>query len=64
VTLAKLYVHAGEPEPALVWLEKAYQHRQPQILHVRAMPAFDELHSIPEFQDLLRRIGFPEAAQR
>ena len=64
VTLAKLYVRAGEPEQALVWLERAYRQRQPQILHVKAMPVFDELQFNPEFQDLLRRIGFPEAASR
>ena len=64
VKLAKLYARAGEPDTALEWLEKAYHHRQPQILHVKAMPVFDELHSNPEFQDLLRRIGFPEAPQR
>ena len=64
VTLAKLYARAGEPRPALESLEKAYQHRQPQILHIKAMPVFDELHSNPEFQDLLHRIGFPEASPR
>ena len=61
VTLAKLYARAGEPEPALEWLEKAYEHHQPQMLHINAMPSFDELRSNPEFQDLLERIGFPEA---
>jgi len=60
VALAKLYARAGEPGPALESLEKAYQHRQPQILHIKAMPVFDELRSTPEFQDLLHRIGFPE----
>jgi len=62
VTLAKLYASAGEPEPALEWLEKAYQHHQPQMLHINAMPHFDELRAHPEFQDLLNRIGFPDAS--
>lgn len=61
VILAKLYARAGEPESALEWLQKAYEHRQPQILHVKAMPAFDALHRYPEFQELMRRIGFPDA---
>ena len=60
VTLAKLYARAGQPELALEWLEKAYQHRQPQILHIKGMQDFDELRTDPGFQDLLRRIGFPE----
>jgi adenylate cyclase len=64
VTLAKLYARAGEPGPALESLEKAYQHRQPQILHVKAMAEFDGLRSNSEFQDLLNRIGFPEVSAR
>ena len=64
VTLASLYSRAGEQELALASLEKAYQHRQPQILHIRAMPVFDELSSTPAFQDLLHRIGFPEPSPR
>ena len=62
VTLASLYARAGEQELALESLENAYQHRQPRILHIRAMPVFDELSSTPAFQDLLHRIGFPEAS--
>jgi hypothetical protein len=64
VTLASLYSRAGEQGLALESLENAYQHRQPQILHIRAMPVFDELSSTPAFQDLLHRIGFPEASPR
>ena len=64
VTLASLYARAGEQGLALKSLENAYQHRQPQILHIKAMPVFDELRSIPAFQDLLHRIGFPEAPPR
>ena len=59
VTLAGLYARAGEAEKAMESLEKAYQLRQPQILHIKANPVFDELRSSPAFQDLLHRIGFP-----
>ena len=64
VTLASLYARAGEQELALESLENAYQYRQPQILHIRAMPVFDELKTTPAFRDLLHRIGFPEAPPR
>jgi tetratricopeptide (TPR) repeat protein len=64
ITLARFYARAGEPDSALAWLEEAYQQRQPQILHIKAMPVFDGLHSSPEFQDLLNRIGFPASAPR
>lgn len=60
VTLAAQYSRAGDSNLAMTWLEQAYEHRQPQILHIKARPVFDELHSDPAFQDLLRRIGFPE----
>jgi tetratricopeptide (TPR) repeat protein len=60
VTLAKLYTRSGEVDSALVWLEKAYQSHDPWILHVKAMPVFDELNSNPKFQELLHRIGFPD----
>jgi len=63
VTVAKLYARAGASEQAIRLLEKAYLYRQPQLLHVKAMPIFKELHDHPEFQDLLQRIGFPEAAR-
>lgn len=64
VTLAKLYARAGQPESALSWLEKAVQQRQPQILHVKAMPVFDDLQSDPRFKRLLQRIGFPKEMSR
>ncbi len=62
IALAQLYARAGEPESALAWLEQAYEYRQPQLLHVKAMPVFADLQSDPRFQDLLRRIGFPQSA--
>ncbi len=62
LTIARLYTRAGELGPALDWLEKAYEHRQPQILHVKAAPGFDALHDDPRFQELLRRVGFPADA--
>jgi tetratricopeptide (TPR) repeat protein len=63
VELAGLYARAGEPEAAQNALEKAYQYHQPQILHIKAHPVFDELRSSPAFQDLLRRIGFPDESE-
>jgi len=64
VTLARLYARAGEADRALASLESAYEHRQPQILHMKAMPVFDDMHAYPGFQDLLRRVGFPDTARR
>ncbi len=59
VYLAQLYARAGDAEQAMELLERAFEHRQPYILHIKAMPAFDALHAEPAFQDLLQRVGFP-----
>jgi len=63
LALAQLYVQAGDHESALYWLEHAYTNRQFELLHLKACPIFQELHSDPRFQDLLRRIGFPEDSE-
>ncbi len=51
----------GETEEALTWLERAYEEREPGLLFARIDPLMDPLRSDPRFQDLLRRIGFPES---
>ncbi len=51
----------GETEEALTWLERAYEERDPHLLVVKSDPRMDVLRSDPRFQDLLRRIGFPES---
>jgi tetratricopeptide (TPR) repeat protein len=51
----------GETEEAMTWLERAYEERDPLLLVVKVDPRMDLLRSDPRFQDLLRRIGFPES---
>jgi hypothetical protein len=51
----------GEAKEAMTWLERAYEVRDPQLLNVRNDPLRDPLRYDPRFQDLLRRIGFPES---
>jgi hypothetical protein len=45
---------------AFAWLERGYRERDPQMIALKAFPPFDPLRSDPRFDDLLRRIGFPE----
>jgi TolB-like protein/DNA-binding winged helix-turn-helix (wHTH) protein/Tfp pilus assembly protein PilF len=53
--VALIYVGLGDPDQAMIWLNKAYEARfNPSIL---LRPAFDPLRSDARFQDLLRRIG-------
>jgi tetratricopeptide (TPR) repeat protein len=56
--IALIYVGLGEQDPAMIWLNKAYEARfNPSIL---LRPAFDPLRSNVQFRDLRRRIGLPE----
>ncbi len=50
----------GETEEAMTWLERAYEERDPLLLLAKVDPRLDPLRSDPRFDDLLRRIGFPE----
>ncbi len=59
--LAVLAAIIGETEEAMTWLERAYEERDPTLLAAKTDPHMDPLRSDPRFQDLLRRIGFPES---
>jgi len=62
--LAKLIANwsatLGEIDEAMTWLERAYEEREPLLLSAKIDPHMDPLRSVPRFQALLRRIGFPE----
>jgi serine/threonine-protein kinase len=58
--IAELYAYAGDKERALEWLEKAYQDRNIAMVNLRIDPGWDSLRDDPRFQDLLRRMNFPE----
>jgi hypothetical protein len=62
--VALLFVHAGENERAMEWLEKAYQQRDLRLHSLWAQFDWEPLYSEPRFQALLRKIGFPLAEKR
>ena len=47
-------------EEVFDWLERGYRERDPWMILLKVSPASDPLRSDPRFDDLLRRIGFPE----
>ena len=59
--MASVYAALGEADAAFDWLERAYERRSLMIRWIQVDPSFDSLRSDPRFQDLLRRIGFPES---
>jgi TolB-like protein/class 3 adenylate cyclase len=59
--IALNYTLIGETDEAFAWLERAYRDRDPLMVALRADARFDPLRSDPHFDDLLRRMGFPES---
>jgi len=58
--IAYIYIGLGEIDTTFEWLERAYQERAPDIFQIKTFPEFDFLRDEPRFQDLLRRMNFPE----
>ncbi len=58
--MASIHVALGQKDEAFNWLEKAYEERRPQLISLRIRPELDPIRDDPRFQDLLRRMNFPE----
>ncbi len=61
LSVAHVYAALGEADVTFEWLEKAYERRSLALTWIGVYPGFDPLRSDPRFDDLLRRIGFPES---
>ena len=59
--IAFFYAWIGETDEAFAWLERGYRDRDPQIIQLKSYVGVDSLRSDPRYDDLLRRIGFPES---
>ena len=59
-SLATLYGALGESNEAFVWLEKAYQERDPQLTYLKTGRRFEPLHGDPRFRQFVRRVGSPD----
>jgi TolB-like protein/Tfp pilus assembly protein PilF len=60
IYFGELYAALGKTDEAFRWLEKAYQERNWGMLMLKTWPFWDPLRSDPRFDDLVRRMGFPE----
>jgi len=58
-TIAMYYVHLGNNEKALEYLERGYHERDNLMSQIRHNPFWKALHSEPRFKELLRKIGLP-----
>ncbi len=61
--IAMIYAGLGDRDRAFEWLEKAYADRASLLVYFRMDPRIWSLQSDPRFQDLLRRMNFPQATQ-
>jgi tetratricopeptide (TPR) repeat protein len=44
----------------LEWLNKAYEQRDPLLVFLKTDPRFEAFSDLPEFSDLLQRLGLPD----
>ena len=58
--VALIYIALGDKNRAFAWLEKAYRDRYWMMTFLKVDPRLDPLRSDPRFQDLLRRMNFPQ----
>ncbi len=56
---AAVYAALGHNDAAFEWLERAYEERDAMDM-LNVWPGYDPLRSDPRFDDLLRRMNFPE----
>jgi len=58
--IATMYTRAGKNDEALEWLEKAYEAHDSNMPAISVDPIFDNLREDPRFQDILRKMNFPQ----
>ena len=58
--MAIAYAGLGDKDRAFQWLERAFEERAIMLQQVQVEPFLDPLRDDPHFDDLLRRMNFPE----
>jgi TolB-like protein/Tfp pilus assembly protein PilF len=61
---ARFHAQLGNKDQALAWLEKGYEKHDGQMNLLKVDPSLDPLRDDPRFQDLLRRMNFPDDDDR
>ncbi len=56
--VAAIYAGLGQRDQALEWLERACDERATWMIFLKVHPYFDDLHTEPRFQELLKRFQF------
>jgi serine/threonine protein kinase/tetratricopeptide (TPR) repeat protein len=58
--IALIYNGLGARDETLAWLERGFEQRDPKMVFLKVEPKWNNLRADPRFQDLLRRVGFPQ----
>ncbi|MGE5206774.1 MAG: winged helix-turn-helix domain-containing tetratricopeptide repeat protein [Chlamydiota bacterium] len=58
---ANVYACLRRKDETLSYLEKAYQGREPWLVHLQDSPNFDFLHSELRYQSIVKKMGLPAA---
>jgi hypothetical protein len=58
--IALIYNGLGERDETYAWLERGYDRRDPKMVFLKVEPKWNNLRDDPRFQDLMRRVGFPQ----
>jgi TolB-like protein/Tfp pilus assembly protein PilF len=59
-TVASIYAGLGDKDQAFEFLEKGYEEHSASMVYLKVDPFWDNLRSDPRYQDLLRRMNFPQ----
>ena len=58
--IGTIHISLGEKDEAFRWLERAYDERSACMPGLKFDPRLDPIRSDPRYQDLVRRVGFPD----
>lgn len=58
--VAWLYDGLGDNNDSIIWLERAYRERSASVYHLRNETWSGRLRADPRFQQLLKRMKFPQ----
>jgi TolB-like protein/Tfp pilus assembly protein PilF len=56
--LSRAWAAARDDERVFMWLERAHEERNPDLIELRTEPVFDAVRHDPRFDDLLHRVGW------
>ena len=58
--VAVFFALLGETDGAFLHLDDSFRKRESHLVMMKADPRFDSLRADARFEELLRRVGFPE----